>query len=301
MPVIHGKNVIWTHLEKPAPDDILEIAKNRDLHPLVAEELLRPAFHPKIELYDSYIYLILHFPRFDAHDSPRAAEIDFIIGKDFLITVQYARIPALEQFINTCETDKRKSKQYLTNTGELLYYLLSDLFTDSFQELEKMDKVISAMENIIFKERNHDYVENISLLRREILDFRRTIHPQQSVLRTLADEGKEFFGKQMQPYTHRIIGDYMRIWHILENHKETMEALYETNESLLSLRATEITKNLTIMAFIILPLTLVANIFGMNVSFFPIVGSPYDFWIIVSMMVAGITGMFLFFKWKKWI
>jgi len=301
MPTIHGKNFIWTHLEKPSADDIMEIAKNCDLHPLVADELLRPTFRSKVEVYDTYLYLILHFPQFDARDSNHAAEIDFIIGKDFFITTQYTRMPAFEQFISACQTDKRKSKQYLTSAGELLYYLLSNLFADSFQELEKMDKIISAMENIIFKERNRNYVEDISLLRREILDFRRIIYPQQSVLQSLENEGKAFFGKNMRPYLSRIIGDYLRMWHTLENHKETVDALNETNESLLSLRTAQITKNLTIMAFITLPLTLVANIFGMNISSFPIVGGPHDFWIIVSIMLMGIVGMFMFFKWKKWI
>jgi len=301
MPVIHGKNFIWTHLEKPTADDVMEIAKNCDLHPLVAEELLRPTFRPKVEVYDTYLYLILHFPRFDARDSSYGAEIDFIIGKDFFITAQYGRMPALEQFISACEMDKRKSKQYLSSVGELLYYLLSGLFLSSFQELEKMDKIISAMENVIFKERNRDYVEDISLLRREILDFRRAINPQQSVLESLEEEGKVFLGKNMQPYVGRIIGDYLRIWHILENHKETIEALHETNESLLSLRMAEITKNLTIMAFITFPLTLIASLFSMNTKILPIVGIPYDFWIIIGIMFVGIAGMFVFFKWKKWI
>lgn len=301
MPIIHGKSFIWTHLETPSADDVMEIAKNCDLHPLVAEELLRPTFRSKVEVYDSYLYLILHFPHFDARDASQSAEIDFVIGKNFFITTQYTRIPALEQFISACETDKLKSKQYVTSTGELLYHLLSALFINSFQELERIDKIISAVEDIIFKERNRDYVEDISLLRREILDFRRTINPQQSVLQSLEQEGKIFFGKSMQPYLNRITTDYLRIWHILENFKETIEALHETNESLLSFRTTEITKNLTIIAFIVLPLTLLANVFGMNVSFSPIVGSPYDFWIIVSIMLAGTIGMFIFFKWKKWI
>ena len=197
--------------------------------------------------------------------------------------------------------DKRKSKQYLSSVGELLYYLLSGLFLSSFQELEKMDKIISAMENVIFKERNRDYVEDISLLRREILDFRRAINPQQSVLESLEEEGKVFLGKNMQPYVGRIIGDYLRIWHILENHKETIEALHETNESLLSLRMAEITKNLTIMAFITFPLTLIASLFGMNTEVLPIAGAPHDFWIILAVMAVGIVGMFVFFRWKKWI
>lgn len=301
MPTIHGKNFIWTHLEKPSANDVMEVAKNCDLHPLVAEELLRPTFRPKVEVYDSYLYLILHFPQFDARDSSHGTEIDFIIGKDFFITTQYARLPVLEQFISECETDKRKSKQYLSSTGELLYHLLSAFFEHSFEELEKMDKIISAMENVIFKDRTRDYVEDISLLRREILDFRRAIHPQESVLRSLEEEGKTFFGKPMRPYVSRVTGDYFRIWHTLENHKETIEALHQTNESLLSLRTGEITKNLTIMAFIALPLTLVANIFGMNMSSLPIVGTPYDFWIIFGIMLIGIAGMFMFFKWKKWI
>ncbi|TSC80897.1 MAG: magnesium transporter [Parcubacteria group bacterium Gr01-1014_29] len=301
MPTIHGKNFIWTHLNKPSEEDILEIAKNRDLHFLVADELLHPTFRPKVEQYGSHLYLILHFPKYDAQDSNRGNEIDFVIGKDFLITTQYAPLPALEEFVTSCETDKRKAMQYLTNTGELLYHLLSRLFAYSLTELEKMDKKISAMENSIFREQNRKYVEDISLLRREILDFRRIIHPQQSVLRSLEEEGKVFFGKDMCLYLSRIIGDYLRMWHILENHKETVEALHETNESLLSIRTAEITKNLTIMAFIALPLTLLANLFGMNVSSFPIVGNPYDFWIIVGIMFVGILGMFVFFKWKKWI
>ena len=279
----------------------MEIAKNCGLHPLVAEELLQPTFRPKVEVYDNYLYLILHFPRFDARDSNHGAEIDFIIGKDFFVTTHYERMPALEQFISACENDKRKSKQYLASTGELLYYLLSDLFTDSFRELEKMDKTLSIMKTVIFKERNRDYVEDISLIRREILDFRRTIHPQQSVLHSLEQEGGVFWGKSMQPYLSRIIGDYLRIWHILENHKETAEALHETNQSLLSMRTAEITKNLTMMAFITFPLMLIASLFGMNTLATPLVGARFDFWMIIGIMLAGTAGMFVFFKWKKWI
>ena len=303
MPTIYGKNFIWTHLKKPTEDDVLEIAKNRNLHPRVADELLHPTFRPKVEQYDTYLYLILHFPKYDARDSSHGYEIDFIIGKDFLVTTQYAQVAVLDDFVSICETDKRKAKQYLTSTGELLYYLLSNLFADSLAELEKMDKHMTVMETKIFHDRNKEYayVKEISLLRREILDFRRTIHPQQSVLRSLEEEGKVFFGKEMHIYFSRIIGDYLRVWHILENHKETVEALHETNESLLSTHTAEITKNLTIMAFIALPLTLLANVFGMNMSAFPIVGNPYDFWIIIGIMFVGILGMFIFFKWKRWI
>jgi magnesium transporter len=301
MITINGKNFIWMHMKNPSPEDILEIANHRDIHPLVAEELVHPTFRPKAERYDNNLFLILHFPKYDARDSSHGAELDIVIGSNFLITTQYAAMPALDTFIQACETDKRKAKQYLATPGELLYYMLSHLFANAMQELEKMDKKITLMENKIFLENNREFVKEISLLRREILDFRRTIQPQESVLQSLETEGKTFFGKDMHLYLSRIIGDYLRVWHILENHKETIEALHETNESLLSMRTAQITKNLTIMAFITFPLTLLASLFGMNTSTFPIVGKPHDFWIIIGIMLVGIFGMFMFFRWKKWI
>ncbi len=301
MVTLYGKNFVWMHLSRPSEEDILELAQNKDLHPLVADELVHPTFRPKVEHHDSHLYLILHVPKFDARDSSHGAEIDIVIGKDFFITTQYARVPALEEFIRVCETDKRRAKQYMTNTGELLYHLLSHVFANALQELEVLDKRITEMETKLFRDRRREFVEEISLLRREILDFRRTVQPQLSVLQSLEEEGKTFFGKHMRLYLSRIIGDYLRVWHILENHKETIEALRETNESLISLRTTEITKNLTIMAFITFPLTLLASLFGMNTVTFPIVGRPNDFWIIIGIMLAGIVGMFVFFRWKKWI
>lgn len=301
MATLYGKDFIWTHLKKPTEDDVLEIAKNRNVHPLVADELLRTTFRPKVEQYDGHLYLILHFPTYNTHDSGYGNEIDFVIGKDFLITTQYVRMAALEEFVHMCETDKRKAKQYLLSPGKLVYHLISHLLADSLLDLEKMDKKIVALSTRIFRDHHHEYVEDISLLRKEILDFRRAILPQQSVLESLEEKGKLFFGEDMYLYFSRISGDHLRLWHILENHKETVEALHETNQSLLSLRTAQITKNLTIMAFVTFPLMLLTSLFGMNTKILPIAGSPYDFWIILAIMGAGIAGMFLFFKWKKWI
>lgn len=301
MTTIRGKNFLWIHLVHPSADDIFEIAKNYDLHPLVADELARPTFRPKVEQYDSHLYLVLHFPKYDAEDSNHGAEIDFIVGKNFFITTQYTDMPAFEDFLRMCESDKRKAKQFMDTTGELLYHLLSHLFINALRELEIMDASIAAMKTFVFRIPNRKFVEDISLLRREVLDFRRTIQPQQSVLQSLEEEGKKFFGKEMRLYLSRIIGDYFRVWHILENHKETIEALHETNESLISLRTAEITKNLTIMAFVTFPLTLLASLFGMNAISVPIVGRPYDFWIIIGIMIAGVIGMFAYFRYKKWL
>ena len=80
-----------------------------------------------------------------------------------------------------------------------------------------------------------------------------------------------------------------------------IEALQDSNESLISMRTAEITKNLTIIAFVTLPLSLLANIFSMNTHNIPIIGAQYDFWIIIAIMLLAVIGLFVYFKSKRWI
>ncbi|OGZ44698.1 MAG: hypothetical protein A3C84_02125 [Candidatus Ryanbacteria bacterium RIFCSPHIGHO2_02_FULL_48_12] len=306
MQTIRGEKVTWINLDKPSKDDLETIKQRYNLHPLVIEELSRSTFRARLEDYGDFLYLILHFPVYDLRDSTLGKEVDFIIGKDFLITAQYRKFPKFEAFLKNCTEDKVLREKYLSRgTAFLLYYLLLDLFDFVFSELDKMDKKITHVSVNIFKEhhsRKHgDLVRELSMLRREIIDFKRAIRPQEHIFMSFQTQGEEFFGTEFQPYLRNLFGMYMKVENTLENHKEVVDALHHTNTSLLSTRTTEITKNLTIMAFITFPLTLLANIFGMNTENNPIIGSPYDFWIIVAMMVAGIISMFEFFRYKKWL
>jgi len=117
----------------------------------------------------------------------------------------------------------------------------------------------------------------------------------------LKERGKEFFGKINEPYFTDIIGDHIRVWNLLENNKETIESLQQANDSLLSHRTNRIMKIITLFAVIVFPLTLIAAIFGMNTNHLPIVGMRYDFWIILGLMILGMTFMIILFKVKKWL
>ena len=302
MRTVHSEQVTWIDLENPTADELGTLARDYRLHPVVAGELLKPTFRPKVEDYDHFLYLILHFPVYDARGADHGREIDFIIGKNFLITTHYHKSAVLDSCMALIRDETSAHVTYLSkDTGKLLYNILSHLFAESLHELEIMDKKITRMSNRIFTEHSKNMVKPISVLRREVLDFRRAVQPQESVLTSLEEQGRKFYGKEMAPYLNNIIGDYLRVWHMLENHKETVEALHETNGSLISTRTAEITKNLTIMAFITFPLTLIASLFGMNTKVLPLVGMPHDFWIIIGIMMTGIVGMFLLFRHKRWI
>ena len=299
--IISGEKVTWIDLENPTEEELIDIANEYNIHPLVANDLQRQIFRPKIDTYDSFLYLVLHFPFYKGADA-QGHETDFIIGQNFLVTVRYQKIPTLAAFMTSCKEDKSINKQYLSgSSGKLLYHLLSQLFVSSIKSLEVIDQSITKVENSIFKTHRRDMIERILELRRDILDLRRIVQPQEPILVALSEQGKKFFGKDIAPYLNNITGDYLRVWHMLENHKEMIEALQDSNESLISMRTAEITKNLTIIAFVTLPLSLLANIFSMNTHNIPIIGAQYDFWIIIAIMLLAVIGLFVYFKSKRWI
>ena len=144
-------------------------------------------------------------------------------------------------------------------------------------------------------------VRKISHLRRDILDFRRILNPHKEVFSSLEYTGRKFFGPEFLHYFNNLVGEYYKVWNILESNKETIGSLQETNDSLLSNRTNDIMKFLTIMAFVTFPLAIFTSMFGMNTEHMPIVGLPGDFWIIMAIMLAAMVAMFSFFKHKRWM
>jgi len=143
----------------------------------------------------------------------------------------------------------------------------------------------------------------ISSVKRKVIDLRRIVLPQKAVLESLKDEGKRFFGAHFSPFINDILGTYGKAENVLQEYKETIEAMEKTNESLLTTKTNEAIKILTIIATITFPLSLLASLWGMNTTFLPFVGTPFDFWKIIGLLglvtILMITLLFFYFKKKK--
>lgn len=299
------KNLTWIDIADPDKKDIDYLRKNFNFHPVVLKELTSPTLRPKVEHYDSYLYMVLHFPIYDPKEkTTQSMEVDFLITKDTLITVRYGKIQPLSEFWQKCQADK-DYLYFQDSPALLLNCLLENLNDFSLRQIDHITKKINDVEKKIFKikgtREEAKIVEKILLIRRDILDFRRTIKPQGTILKSLELRGIEFFGQKMQPYFTDIIGSYLRVWDLLENHKETIESLQAANDSWLSNRTNLVMKILTMFAVIVCPLTLVAAIFSMNTKYLPFAGTDYDFWIILGFMIIGTVSILIILKSKKWL
>jgi magnesium transporter len=219
-----------------------------------------------------------------------------------LITAQYSTFPPLETFIKNAKAKiKYKEEHFQNHAGFLAFKILKELYSFSVGHLDQLYLKINKIEKEIFDGNEKAIVKKISFLKRDILDFRRTIYPHDSVLASFEQSGKEFFGEDFSHYINFLSGEHIKIKNLIESGKEIIETLHETNESLLSTKTNEVIKILTILAFITFPLMLLSGIFGMNTESTPIIGIRGDFWIITMAMLAATLSMFVYFKKKKWL
>ncbi|GMQ95218.1 MAG: magnesium/cobalt transporter CorA [Patescibacteria group bacterium] len=297
------KHLAWIDLESPTKQEIRSIMKEYNVHPLVADELLNPTLRPKVDLYDNLIYLILHFPTVShKHDGYAGQEVDFIIGKNFLITTHYDLIDPLHEFSKVFEVNSILDKSNMADhAGFLFFYLMRELYGNLTDELDNTRYTLEKIKLKIFSGREVKMVKVISNTSRNLLNFKQAMQPHKEVLESFERAGEKFFPKEFSYYLSAMSGEYYKIYNRMESLKEALTELRETNDSLLTTKTNEIMKVLTIAASLMLPSALVASIFGMNTQAMPFIGSGSDFWIIVGIMASGTLLMFLYFKYKKWI
>ena len=298
------KKVTWIDLESPTNEEVRGLLEEFELPAQVAEELLLPTIKPRVEFYDNkLIYLILHFPAFrHTHGGDENQEVDFVIGKDFLITTRYDTIDPLHKFSKVFEVGSILDRNDMgEHAGHLFFYMVRKLYKSLEHELEYIRDALRDSEEDIFSGGEREMVRELSHISRELINFKQAVRLHQEVLQSFEVAAHRFFGDDFGYQLRTIIGEYHRIQGSILINMDTLSELRETNNSLLSTKQNEIIKVLTIMTFITAPLSLIATTFGMNTALAPLSNSPYDFWIILGIMASAALILFSYFIYKKWL
>ncbi|PIQ68217.1 MAG: hypothetical protein COV91_05320 [Candidatus Taylorbacteria bacterium CG11_big_fil_rev_8_21_14_0_20_46_11] len=297
------KNIAWIDLESPTQDEIRTVAKEFGLNPLVVHELSAPTLKPRVDLYGTYVYLILHFPylKRERGGTP-TQEIDFIVGKKFFITVRYGSSEVFHLFSKMFEASSVLGKStFGPHAGFIFFHLCRRLYETLLNELAITNESLKQIEENIFSGNEREMVQSLSHVARNLLDFKRSLALHHDVLESFEVAGKKMFGEAFGFHLRTLIGEYYRVKQAVDGNIAFLAELRETNNSLLTTKQGETMKVLTIMAFVTFPLSLIASIFGMNTQHTPIVGMFGDFWIVIFIMVLLTISFFWFFRHKKWL
>lgn len=299
--VTHGR-VTWTNIERPTSEDIEVLRRNYSFHPLDLEDCLSKIERPKIDEYEDYLFIVMHFPVYDPdkHIS-RPSEVDFFIGSAYLVTVHDGILKPIYQLFDDCQRYERtRTKHMGRGASRLLYSVIDALVDYCFPILDKVDSNIQVIEDEVFTEDMRRIVQAISIVRRDIIALRRIIRPQIAIVANLEQKDRPFIREELDVYFGDIVDHLNKAWDILEDHREVVEGLSETSDSVISYRINEVMRILAIISVVMLPLTLLSGIYGMNVSL-PLARDPLAFALIVGLMILMAGGMLFYFRRRRWL
>ena len=301
--IIETPTLRWINIDEPRLADRQWLSDTFGFHELDLEDVASHNQRPKIDEYDEYLFLVMQFPRFDKETGRlHPAELDIFLGPNYVITLPNEEILPLPALFERVRTRDDVREQVMTHgSGRLLYEILDRCVDASFPMLGQLGRKLRRLEDDIFEGgRSSEIVREISNAKQEIINFRAIIRPQRAVFRALERAKQRYLTEELDIYFDDLTDASERIWDVLENFMEIVQGLESTNESVLSHRLNDGLRVLTAVSVILLPLTLVASVFGMNVHF-PGEGSPIAFWVILLVMLAILGGMVLFFRRRGWL
>ena len=279
--IVESPGLRWINIERPRALEQTWLEEHFEFHPLDYEDVRSRNQRPKVDEYDDYIFIVLHFPRYDKVVSRlNAAEVDIFVGPDFLITLPNEPLQTIDYMFDRCRSNEElRESLFSKGPGYLLYKIVDDCVDASFPMLGKIGNKLERIEEEIFEGKGDEIVRDISNAKQEIINFRKIVRPQRLAFRDLERNKARYIAEDLDIYFEDIIDASERAWDMLENFKEVIEGLEATNESAIAHRTNEVFGVLTAISIVFLPLTLIASIFGMNVQV-PGEGSIHAFWML---------------------
>ncbi|MDD3905707.1 MAG: magnesium/cobalt transporter CorA [Candidatus Omnitrophica bacterium] len=295
------RSLIWLDMLDMDDSDIDFLTSVFNLHPLTIEDFIMPNARPKIEKFKDYFFLImfsLESIGVNGAEKVKTAELDCCLGKNFLITFHNCPLSSVE----VCKERSKKDSPMMMHGADMLLYSILDSCVESyFPIIQKFDNFVDEMSDELFKEPNQETLRKIYHLKNEIMYLRRTIGPQADIISSVARGDFELISPANIIYFRNIYDNLVRLNDIIGTSRDVITGAMEAYTSIVSNRLNEVMKTLTIIATIMMPLTLVASIYGMNFKHMPELNSKFGYPAVLAIMITITTMMLFFFKRKKWI
>ena len=303
---IQQSGLTWLNIERPTTKEMNYLQEQYKFHPLDLEDCLSRIQRPKIDEYDEYVFILLHFPRF--HKDTRAmlpSQVCIFVGRDYLVTIHSGELKPMTRLFRECSIDRSLCYENMKRgAGYLLYYIIDELVDYCYPILDKIGENLDEAEDRALVETSIKNVEKTLLIRRNITAFRRIIRPQIKILNSLEHKRWEFLpqntDEDLDIYFGNI-GDHLnKIWDLLEEYREDINSISDINNWLTSHHLQEIMRIMAIVAAVVSPMLIIPSIYGMNVPL-PLGHSKWGFPVLVGAMVLLFVILIRFVRKRGWL
>ncbi|MGC9611198.1 MAG: CorA family divalent cation transporter [Minisyncoccia bacterium] len=292
--------ITWIELQNPSEKEVRELEGLFEIHPIIQEEIYHPSDRSKVESYGDYIFAVYHLPIYNEKEmTSRRVELDFIATKNLLITINYEKIEPLEEFKRKLERGA-DLKNKIQSPAQLIYYILDETNVFSLRQLGHVEKKVNAVGREIFNHPGRKLLEEISYIKRDLLDFGIIAAAQKTTLESLSRVGPEFWGKSTQIYFSDLLGEFLKVHYLLENLRAAIVSYSETISQIFQFKTSNTTLRFSILSFLTFPLLLYATV-TLQPEIAPMLFSnPLEFWLIFGLIGFILIGFLLILKKRGW-
>jgi len=294
-------SLLWLDINDIDDSTIDLLTSIFNLHPLTTEDFIMPNARTKAEKFKDYLFLVifaLQNHNNGKHEKAKTIELDCCLGKNFLVTFHSDPITPL----SASKERVRKQSPIIMHGADMLLYSIIDSCVDSyFPIINEFDNLVDDMSDELFKDPTQDTLKKIYTLKNDVMHLKRTIGPQADVINLVARGGVEFISPANLIYFRNIYDNLVRLNDVVGTSRDIITGAMEAYVSIVSNRLNEIMKTLTVIATMMMPLTLVASIYGMNFKHMPELESVYGYPAVIGLMAITMAAMLIYFKRKKWL
>jgi len=218
--IFKGK-ITWIDITCPVKEDIEYLRKNYRFHPIILEELKMPSQRNKTEVHDGYMFLVTHFPCWNAVEKKSSPwELDIILDKNTIITICYEKSAIMREELMEKVYTKDFENLYLNDTIKLLYFIIEYFLDFAIREIHHIQKKIDNVEKEIFHGKAENAIPNISLIKRDVLNFQRIFRYLKETLCSLSRQGPRIFGENKRIYFDDLVGDSTKVENLIDSFKD---------------------------------------------------------------------------------
>ena len=294
-----GQHVVWVDVSDPTGEDFTELAEEFGFHPLSIEDCRNAHQRPKIEEYPGYYFLVLYEAQLAGpEDSLELRELNIFLGANYLVTVHSRPIRAVE-------TARRLWKEWTDRADHgagLLAYLLIDAIVDDYLPLlDILSERMDDLEDRIFGDFQPAVIEDIFRIKKQLLFLRRAVTPLRDVFNTMLRREQPIFARETHVYFQDVFDHLIRVADTIDNLRDMLGSTMDAYLSVSGNRMNMVMKRLTSVATILMSVTLIAGIYGMNFKYMPELLWRYGYVFALSTMVCVGLGLYLYLRKAKWL
>ena len=295
------QSIMWVDMEAPSEADDHVLLDIFHFHPLTVEDCRANRHHPKVEEFPDYIYFIVHAVRTDSSpDRFNTVELDGFLGPNYVVTYHHEHFPSIDKVKQSIRSSPVTCQRGATF---LLHHIIDGIVDDYLPVMDDFDERINVLENDIFalNRANKDILEEILGLKRSVLRLRRISSKQLEVLFRMSHGQFQLISGPALPFYRDIYDHLVRVTDLAESYRDLISGSLEAYLSVVSNRLNEIMKVLTIFSAVMLPLTFIAGVYGMNFDNMPELHWHYGYYMAWGIMIMVASVMLILFWRRGWI